>query len=374
MRNNPYVGPRPYERRDRHNFHGRDREARELRALIVAEREVLFYAQSGAGKTSLLNAVVIPALEEKGFHVLPVARVGSDLPPEIRAEDVDNVFVFSALLALAGEDVDPQTLLHYTLRQFTEEKCPAPEDEFDSRPLVLIFDQFEELFTTHRSRWQDAEGFFVQVRQALDAMPRLGVVFAMREDYVAELDPYIPLFPRRLRARFRMERLGPKGALAAVEKPAQDAGCPFEPGVAQRLVDNLRLIKVRRQAGAREETVAGPSIEPVQLQVVCRRLWDNLPEQKDSAIQWQEVEQYGDIDQALTDFYESALSRVMQETKVGERTLRRWFSEQLITPIGTRGLALQGREETAGLPNAAVDVLEHLHLIRADVRAGARWV
>ena len=74
MKNNPYVGPRPYERRDRGNFYGRDREARELRALIVADREVLFYAPSGAGKTSLLNAVVIPALEDKGFHVLPTVR------------------------------------------------------------------------------------------------------------------------------------------------------------------------------------------------------------------------------------------------------------------------------------------------------------
>jgi len=108
MKGNPYVGPRPYERGDRHNFYGRDREARELRALIVAEREILFYAQSGAGKTSLLNAMVIPALEEKGFDVLPVARVGSDLPPEIEPQSVSNVFVFSMLLALAGEDVFPK--------------------------------------------------------------------------------------------------------------------------------------------------------------------------------------------------------------------------------------------------------------------------
>jgi hypothetical protein len=45
MKDNPYVGPRPYERPDRHNFFGRDREARELGTLIGAEREVLFYAQ-----------------------------------------------------------------------------------------------------------------------------------------------------------------------------------------------------------------------------------------------------------------------------------------------------------------------------------------
>jgi hypothetical protein len=34
---------------------------------------------------------------------------------------------------------------------------------------------------------------------------------------------------------------------------------------------------------------------------------------------------------------------------------------------------LQETQETAGLPNAAVGVLERQRLIRADVRAGARW-
>ena len=108
MKDNPYVGPRPYERQDRHNFFGREREARELRALILSEREVLFYAQSGAGKTSLLNARVIPALEVEGFLVLPLTRVGSELPPGIDASAVDNVFVFGTLLALSGGTLTPR--------------------------------------------------------------------------------------------------------------------------------------------------------------------------------------------------------------------------------------------------------------------------
>jgi hypothetical protein len=48
MKNNPYGGPRPYERADRHNFFGRGREARNLLSLMLAERVLLFYAQSGA--------------------------------------------------------------------------------------------------------------------------------------------------------------------------------------------------------------------------------------------------------------------------------------------------------------------------------------
>jgi len=52
MENNPYIGPRPFERADGINFFGRTRETRDLLSLIMAERVVLFYAQSGAGKTS----------------------------------------------------------------------------------------------------------------------------------------------------------------------------------------------------------------------------------------------------------------------------------------------------------------------------------
>ena len=379
MKNNPYVGPRPYERADRHNFYGRDREARELLSLIVSERELLFCAQSGAGKTSLLNARVIPTLEEEGFWVLPVARVGSELPPGIDPAAVDNVFVFSTLLMLAGDDVAPQALVGRSLRDFLAAYCQDRGDA--SRLPILIFDQFEELFTTHRARWQDAHGFFEQVRQAMDVLPDLGLVFVMREDYLAALDPYLAFFPRRLQARFRMERLGPTGALAAVEKPAAGAGCPFAPGVARRLVDNLRRMKAvpihtgaPNEAGAAaSEVVLGPDVESVQLQVVCSRLWVNLPEQEDQLIQWEEVERYGNIDRALGDFYESALAAAVQAGGVSEQRLRRSFGEHFITPMGTRGLALRGAEETAGLPNAAVEILEGQHLIRAEMRAGTRW-
>ncbi len=369
MQQNPYVGPRPYERGDRLTFFGRRREARELRALIVAEREVLCYAQSGAGKTSLFNAQVIPALEEEGFHVLPVARVGVPPPAGVAETPGINVFVSSALLSLAGEASSPVALSGQTLMAYLSTVAAA-----DSRPPILIFDQFEELFTTQRERWQDADGFFAQARAALDALPQLGLVFVMREDHVAELDPYLGWFPHRLRARFRLEPLGPEGALEAVAKPAAQAGCAFAPGVAERLVDDLRRLKVQRDLAATAETaVLGPFVEPVQLQVVCRQLWDNLPDQADRTIQWEDVARYGDIDRALTAFYENAVAEATQVGSVDELTVRRWFNTQLITPLGTRGLALRGPEATAGLPNAAVDILEHRHLIRADLRAGARW-
>ncbi|HOU12177.1 MAG TPA: WD40 repeat domain-containing protein [Anaerolineae bacterium] len=377
MKNNPYVGPRPYERGDAYKFYGRNREARDLLALLLAERVVLFYAKSGAGKTSLLNAQVIPALEKEGVRVLPVARVSSDVPPGIAPDTVGNVFVFSVLMALAGANASPAQLRTATLATILQAlyKRPDSDSEGDA-PFLLIVDQFEELFITHRDRWQDAEGFFIQMRDALEALPGMGVLFAMREDYLAELDTYVALLPKRLRARFRMELLGPEGALEAIIRPAQDQDIRFDEGVAERMVDDLRRIRVQQHtsSGAEEEaTTIGPFVEPVQLQVVCSRLWENLPEQEDHAIQWAEVEEHGRIDQALIDFYRSALDAAQKQTGVSQKQVRRWFGNELITPMQTRGLVLRGPETTGTLPNAAVDVLSSHYIIRSEVRAGARW-
>ncbi len=372
MKHNPYVGPRPYARADRHKFYGRNREARDLLALILAERVVLFYAPSGAGKTSLLNAKIIPALEEEGFWVLPTVRVGSELPPGVSDAEIANIFVFNTLMGLSGEAADPAPLRTQSLQAFLEAQIAAREGDDDPLP-ILIFDQFEELFTTHRHRWHDARDFFIQVRQALQAIPTLGVVFAMREDFVAEMDAYAVLLPRRLRARFRMERLGPKGALEAITRPAEQAGCRYEPGAAEWLVENLRQIKTYRRHADAEERALGPYVEPVQLQVICHRLWEQLPEQPDQLIQKEEILQYGDVDRALIDFYEGALRDAVARTGVSEYRLRRWFGERLITPLGTRGLVLRGDEETEGIPNEAVDILDRHYLIHAEMRGGARW-
>ncbi|MBN2005717.1 MAG: peptidoglycan DD-metalloendopeptidase family protein [Anaerolineae bacterium] len=393
MKNNPYIGPRPYGRGEG-NFFGREREGKELAWLILAEQAVLFYAQSGAGKTSLLNARVIPILEQKGVQVLPVARVGSALPECIAPEQVDNIFVFSALLALSADaNLPPETLLNHTLLSYLQTYAfssqPSafspqltthnPHPSTSKSPTLLILDQFEEIATTHREHWAEAEGFFHQVREAIDALPGLGVLFVLREDYVAELDPYTPLLPSHLQARFRMTLPTRPQALQIVMGPAAQAGVPFAEEAAHNLVANLSRIKTSLltspPVGGTEGGI-GQYVEPVQLQVVSQQLWESLPDSvsDDGVITWDEIKHYN-VDDALTTFYETTLAKVFEPSQgsVTERRLRRWFSEALITPEGRRGLALQGATETAGLLNAVVTALENHHLIRAETRGGSRW-
>jgi len=68
----PYKGPESYQIEDADVFYGRDSEANQLIAKILSSRFTLVHAQSGAGKTSLLNARIIPGLEARGWAALRI--------------------------------------------------------------------------------------------------------------------------------------------------------------------------------------------------------------------------------------------------------------------------------------------------------------
>ena len=238
-------------------------------------------------------------------------------------------------------------------------------------PRAVIFDQFEEIFSLYQDRWKDREGFFEQVSDALEADPLLRVVFVMREDFIAQLDPYAYLLPEKLRTRFHLERLRREAALLAVKEPLKNTGRSFAEGVAEKLVDDLLTIQVETMPGKTAE-VPGEFIEAVQLQVVCQNLWQELPPDE-KQITFQHLKTYGDVEQELKRFYEEAIRAAAEKAGIDEENLRRLFGEVLITEMGTRGTVYRAQESTGGVPNAAIDVLENMHLIRAESRAGAHW-
>ncbi|MEM7028677.1 MAG: WD40 repeat domain-containing protein [Chloroflexota bacterium] len=379
---NPYVGPRPFTEDDSDNFYGRQIESQQLTSLVISERVVLFYAQSGAGKTSLLQASVIPRLRSfKRVSVLPIARVSGDLPPGLDGANVGNIYTFNTLFNLRGQDTTAADLGALNLSDgLASLVTPGENEERQRQTYLLILDQFEEIFTTHPDRLEDRAEFFRQLQEALETYPRLSLLISMREDFIAHLDFYVVQIHDRLRTRFRMEPLDFESALPAVREPALQAGRSYDEGVAEGLIDNLRRIQVSRPRNlglsedqdAEPETTLGPYVEPVHLQIVCRQLWDSLPADA-NRIRSEDVQEFGDVDQALTGFYENALREAEEATNLSERNLRTWFTTQVITQARTRGLVYRGETETEGLPNAAVDVLNNAYIIRADIRGGDTW-
>ena len=368
---NPYVGPRPFEPEEKNLFFGRAREISELQSLLTAHRTFLLYAASGAGKTSLLNAGLLPLMEQEGFEVLPVARVRGLIPEGVSPEDISNLYVFNTLMGWTEDEASYKTLPHMSLAEFLKTREHIIDSEGFPAPRLIIFDQFEELFTLYQEHWKQRAEFFHQVAEALEEDPVLRVMFVMREDFLARLDPYISLLPERLRARYRLVRLRSEDACRAVEGPLKGSGRSFADGVAARLVAELVKTKVQSVSGETVEAV-GEYTEPVQLQIVCRNLWESLPPDV-TEITPEHLHAFGDVDEALKGFYENAVQKTMSETDVKEEALRKWFARQLITPAGTRGTVYRGKEDTAGIPNVAVDILENEHILRGEQRAGAHW-
>lgn len=364
---NPYVGPRPFERADRDRFFGREREATHLLNKIYSHSVVLLYAQSGCGKTSILNARVLDELERDGINVLPIARVKRAWSPGMSPDEVDNVYTFNILLGWCDEAAeDVKTLKTLTLLKGLHNRFPTVDGE---QPCVLVIDQFEEVFTAYPDRWQDRYPFFEQIGALLAAHRTLRVVLTMREDYLALLDRYVSLVVDGQWSRVRLEPLRQTEAIEAVVGPLTSSGRSFAKGVAEELVADLAQIQSRTESGA-TGTVAGEFVEPVQLQVVCSSLWEHLPPDR-AVIERNDLEGFGDVDLALATFYEKALERATLETDADEKAIREWVQEHLITSAGTRGMVMEGEDK--GLPTGVLAALEAARLIRAEWRHGARW-
>ncbi|GAB4492482.1 MAG: PD40 domain-containing protein [Anaerolineales bacterium] len=376
-RPNPYVGTRPFKRGE--TIYGREQETSELLDLLIAERIVMLYSPSGAGKSSLLNAAILPKMEQSGFEVLPVARVNHEPPQDIELNENFNRYVYSVALCIEeeippSERFAPEEMVSLRLKQYlakhrerAQQQDPAHEN---TRARLLVIDQGEEIITIDPAARAQKQEFFNQLGEVLRDR-NIWLLFALREDYVARFDSYIKPIPTGFATRYRLRLLQANTALSAIQKPSLQQNVLFTDEAARKLIDDLRKMQVQ-QADGRTEEQLGLYVEPVQLQVVCRRLWSSL-ERSDNEIGLDDLERVGDVDTALADYYSLQVATVAAKTGVRERAIREWFDRKLITKQDIRSQVLLAPEQSDGLKNVAIYELERTYLIRSEKRGGSTW-
>ncbi len=329
----PYIGPRSFNRnlKDQKRFFGRDYETEEIVSLISSHKLVLIYAQSGAGKTSIFNAQVIPTLEEGGFEVLPVIRLkSSNIIPNLDKNDIKNTYIFNSLQSLKP-DLDPNILKDKSLQEFLEEYFPLKKDN-NNREMqqLLIYDQLEEIFDILPRNWKEQrKDFFKEIVQALNNIIPLQIVFIIREDYLAQLDPYSNMLPEKLRPRFRLERLRADSALLAIRGPLKNIPKDIiqnYKGDIDKDINNIVHELMKNQIEylpGKTEQIDDEFIEPIHLQVVLKRWWKKVTNPNSKSVK-QNIIYISDVDTALEEFYEDAINDVINKGKIKESYIRRW--------------------------------------------------
>jgi hypothetical protein len=365
---NPYVGPRAF--RVGEHLPNRQEEARDLADLVIAERAVLLHAPSGAGKTSLIQAAVIPMLEADDFRAIGLVRVDKQ-PANHQVHDrIRNRYVHSIAIYLLGTSQQhAPELERLTLEQVLDRVVP-PDDSQRAAPPVLIVDQFEEVLKLDPTDWEAKEQFFHDLGAVL-AKRRWWVLLAMREDFMGGLDRYLRLIPGQLRTTYRLDFLTPAEARAAAQVPAEHHGVVFEDQAVELLIERLARARVDRPD---QETTwsSTPYVEPFELQVACRRLWQLARAARGdgfTTIGAADVARL-DINRLRSRYYADAVAEVERRTGVAQRVIREWFETQLITPQGFRSQTVRGPVKD---DPEVLRELQAANLVRSDSRSGTTW-
>jgi len=379
---NPWPGLRAFTEAERDYFFGREVETAALLALVRRSEVVVFYGQSGLGKTSLLQAGLFPEL--KRLDLLPL-RVrfdhGQDAPPLARQ-------LLRALyteLARAGVTAPPpgaeETLWEYFHRRDVEFWGPR------NRLLtpVVVLDQFEEVFTLGQKDAASAarvtafrtelEALLEKrppaaVRERLEADPEgalryhfqqrsVKLVLSLREDFLPHLDTWRAQMPSLLPNRFRLERLS---GIQALEVVVRADGELVTSAVAREIVEFVSTSQRRKDSARPLEERA---IEPALLCVVC----DELNRRRLDLGQPQILPDILTHERAgiILGFYERAFDGV--DTRV-----RDWVESELLTSTGYRDRAALEDALKLGLPADAFDLLENRRLLHREERDSVVWL
>lgn len=224
----PYRGLEPFQPEHAGWFFGRSRLTRTLveRVTSGSPGVVVTVGSSGSGKSSLLRAGLLPALTGNGQSARPWHGLPFTPGPSPTA-------ALAAQLAMLV-DVPPDTI-EAELRQ-QPERAASRVRNLVSRPLVLVVDQFEELFTTTADLTE--QGVFLDALSAL-ATDELRVVVGMRADFYPDALRWPVLAASLQDNQVTVGSMTDDELRQAIVEPARLAGLEIEPGLVDLLLRDL---------------------------------------------------------------------------------------------------------------------------------------
>jgi len=238
---NPFKGLEAFQQTDAALFFGREELVRRAVQRIRETRFLGVVGASGSGKSSLVRAGIIPqirsgAIPESDNWPIVIFTPGAH-PIEAMARRLN------PLLAEKVGASESLAMLMDSLRA-TRQMLQIIDltllDMSDDARLVLVIDQFEEVFT--RTSETERTQFLEVIRIAATVVTsRAQFIITMRADFFGELSHYPDLANLFERDNLLIvTEMTTANLLRAIEGPAQAVGLRFEQGLVDRILDDVQ--------------------------------------------------------------------------------------------------------------------------------------
>lgn len=373
LEQNPWPGLLWYTEQQANLFFGRDAEIDELIRLIDREILTTLFGRSGLGKTSLLRAGIFPRLRAAGYFpvVLRLDYSAEAISPPQQVVALTRAAAVEAGIEIENPAAQPLTLWEY----FHQVHFWGPRN--DRLTPVLVFDQFEEIFTIGSRLGTDAalleqladlaeNRIPAEVRERAEqspdrkgvdvGVPNYKIVLSLREDFVWRIDTMRPILPAIMRNRFA---LGPLDTSHGLEIISKAGGAWVSDVVAHDIIE--AVISSRQSQGL---TAAG-EIEPVYLNVMCSELFQRMVAAGQTQITRDLVEsEKGGI---LESLYERSLAGLPLSARL-------FVENHLVISGGFRATVPVVEALREGISEAELDTLVDRRLLRFEDRLGTRHV
>ncbi|MGD8856814.1 MAG: hypothetical protein PVG33_10830 [Chloroflexota bacterium] len=303
----PYRGLAAFQESDADLFFGREAFTQQL-ALAVGEQQLVavIIGPSGAGKSSAVFAGLLPQLREEGNWLIAEMRPGARpfqalagaLLPTLE-EDLTKTdrLIESQKLAQAMRDGE---LSLYQVADL------ALSQRDDADRLLLVIDQFEEIFTL-RPDPEDQQLFLDELLAAAAAAAShrrapLVLLLTLRADFMGQALGHRHFTDALQEGALILGPMNREELRTAIERPAELAGAAFEPGLVQRILDDIGQ---------------EPGNLPL-LEFALTLLWERLEEGWMTHAAYDEI---GRVDGALARYAEEVWEDLGQTEREGARPL-----------------------------------------------------
>jgi WD40 repeat protein len=377
----PWPGPDSFRARDAAFFRGRDTEIKQLLPLVRRARSVVVFGASGLGKTSLINAGVVPRLAADEYFAVPI-RISYVAGAPSVSEQLQTEIMRSR--SGPGMPTPRPNRTAWELLHLRDEPIEG------AQPL-LIFDQFEELFTIGTGTPQAAQLLEelkaliegappASVRERLEQFPDEAralafqrkdhrVLISIREDFLYGLESLRTQLPSIIHNRYRIGPLGGAMALEVVlQRPTArpDAAGGERVASAPVVESDVAELIVRTVASSVPDhrPLDTLEVEPALLSILCtelaRRRAPGTPITRELVT--------GSRTEIIASFYDRALQGAPEAVRV-------YIEDELVTATGYRTSTVVA--EALAVPGFTSEVLSDLvnkRLLRVIERPNGKWL